>query len=81
MGKEDVGDHVVPTEVTQSKLKACMSCSLIKTTQQFVNDGCDNCPFMSYIGDRERVGACTTSQFIGYVAGGQSSRQSRLRFA
>jgi len=69
MGREgEVGDHVVPLEVTQSKLKACMSCSLIKTTQQFVQDGCDNCPFMSYINDRERVGACTTSQFVGYVA-------------
>lgn len=68
----DVGDHVVPPEWTQSKLKACMSCSLIKTIQQFVQDGCDNCPFMSYEGDRERVTACTTSQFVGYVTTGLS---------
>ncbi|CAN8073306.1 unnamed protein product [Agarophyton chilense] len=59
------GAHVVPTEVTQSRLKACMSCSLIKTTQQFYNDGCDNCPFMSLNGDKERISACTTSQFVG----------------
>lgn len=61
----EVGDHVVPPDVAPSKLKACMSCSLIKTTQQFVQDGCENCHFMSYNGDRERVGACTTSQFVG----------------
>lgn len=65
---QDVGDHVVPSEMAQSKLKACMSCSLIKTTQQFAQDGCDNCPFMSYLNDRERIGACTTSQFVGYVS-------------
>lgn len=67
MPEEEIGDHVVPKEVAQSKLKACMSCSLIKTTQQFVVDGCDNCPFMSYRNDRERVFACTTSQFVGYA--------------
>lgn len=59
------GSHVVPTEVAQSKLKACMSCSLIKTTQQFYTDGCDNCDFMSLAGDKERISACTTSQFVG----------------
>lgn len=67
MTEDDVGDIVVPLEVTQSKLKACMSCSLVKTTQQFFQFGCENCPFMGYEGDRERVGACTTSSFIGYV--------------
>ena len=55
----------MPTSVSQSKLKACMSCSLIKTVQQFVMDGCENCSFMGYRGDRERVTACCTSSFTG----------------
>lgn len=69
MANGSVGDHVVPREMAQSKQKACMSCSLIKTVPQFVEDGCDNCPFMGYQSDRERVLACTTSSFTGsYVA-------------
>ena len=42
-----------------------MSCSLIKTVAQFVSDGCENCDFMGYQMDRERVNACTTSAFVG----------------
>eukprot|EP00172_Hildenbrandia_rubra_P003157 Plantae.Rhodophyta-Hildenbrandia_rubra.ctg47033.p1 GENE.Plantae.Rhodophyta-Hildenbrandia_rubra.ctg47033~~Plantae.Rhodophyta-Hildenbrandia_rubra.ctg47033.p1 ORF type:complete len:148 (-),score=20.23 Plantae.Rhodophyta-Hildenbrandia_rubra.ctg47033:409-789(-) len=59
------GSHVVPTEFTPSKLRSCMSCSLIKTTSQFTRDGCDNCPFLGLAGDRERVLTCTTNSFIG----------------
>lgn len=60
-----VNPNVVPREITPSKLKACMSCSLIKTVPQYVMDGCDNCPFLHLRGDRERVMACTTSNFVG----------------
>ena len=63
-GVED-GSQVVPTEFTPSKLRSCMSCSLIKTTQQFVRDGCDNCQFLYLAGDRERVSTCTTGAIIG----------------
>lgn len=61
----DVDSRVVPLEIAQSKLRACMSCSLIKTVNQFNEDGCENCPFLKYDGDKERISLCTTSQFVG----------------
>lgn len=65
---DEVTDRVVPVETIMSRLKACMSCSLIKTVNQFFSDGCENCTFMSYLGDRERIQACCTSTFVGFVS-------------
>ena len=48
----------VPTELRQ--LRACLVCSLIKTFDQFVRDGCDNCePFLTMRNDSERVQEAT----------------------
>jgi Spt4/RpoE2 zinc finger len=58
-------DRLVPSEMVHSRQRACMSCSLIKSTAQFVSYGCENCPFMGYQSDRERVSACTTPAFVG----------------
>lgn len=58
-------ERTVPAEQTNSKFRACMSCSIIKTFNQFTEFGCENCPFMDYEGDRERVGDCTTNAFTG----------------
>jgi transcription elongation factor SPT4 len=58
-------EGIVPSELAQSRQRACLSCSMIKTTAQFVKFGCDNCPFMGYDDDRERVAACTTPAFTG----------------
>lgn len=60
-----VMESVVPKSLAPTKTRACMSCSLIKTMQQFVEFGCENCPFMHYRGDREQVSACTTTSFTG----------------
>jgi len=49
-------------------LRACLSCSLIKTLEQFENDGCDNCePFLALRHNRENVYDCTSSNFEGMV--------------
>lgn len=58
-------ERIVPSELTNSKMRACMSCSIIKSMSQFTEFGCENCPFMQYEGDKERVGACTTNAFTG----------------
>jgi transcription elongation factor SPT4 len=58
-------ERLVPSEMVHSRQRACMSCSLIKSTAQFVSYGCENCPFMGYQSDRERVSACTTPAFVG----------------
>lgn len=61
-------DSVVPSDLANSRMRACMSCSIIKAQAQFVNYGCENCPFMNFQDDRERVGACTTNSFTGCFA-------------
>lgn len=43
-------------------LRACLSCKLVKTYDQFVNDGCENCP------DYQRVQRFTTPTFHGLIA-------------
>jgi Spt4/RpoE2 zinc finger len=64
-GGSTEAERIVPSEMVHSRQRACMSCSLIKSTAQFVSYGCENCPFMSYQSDRERVSACTTPAFVG----------------
>lgn len=58
-------ERIVPSEMGRTRMRACMSCSLVKSMGQFVAFGCENCPFMDYQGDRERVSACTTTAFVG----------------
>ncbi|KAK9805669.1 hypothetical protein WJX72_010935 [[Myrmecia] bisecta] len=57
----------VPREFGKN-LCACGSCRLVKTFQQFLENGCENCPFLGMEGDRERVSDCTTVNFAGMIA-------------
>mmetsp|Transcript_21165 Transcript_21165/g.36373 ORF Transcript_21165/g.36373 Transcript_21165/m.36373 type:complete len:121 (-) Transcript_21165:1890-2252(-) len=63
MRPEEQPTIVVPNAFT--KLRACLSCSLVKTMGQFHESGCENCPFLSMGGDTERVQECTTTAFQG----------------
>ncbi|KAK4538426.1 hypothetical protein CDCA_CDCA17G4451 [Cyanidium caldarium] len=60
----------VPADMQPAKLRACLSCALVKAVHQFVADGCENCPNLLEpgTGDRERVMAFTTAEFSGLVA-------------
>lgn len=44
-------------------LRCCMVCRLMKTFEQFYDAGCENCPFLSMEGDRERIFDCTSTEF------------------
>jgi transcription elongation factor SPT4 len=61
---------VVPSEVQANKLRACLSCGLVKSVPQFLAYGCENCPGLieAGTGDRERVLTFTTADFSGLVA-------------
>jgi len=48
-------------------LRACLSCTLIKTAAQFEDDGCDNCPFLDLKGSHNNVLDCTTAIFDGSI--------------
>ncbi|PIK60562.1 putative transcription elongation factor SPT4-A [Apostichopus japonicus] len=58
---------IVPTELRHTR--ACLLCSLIKTTDQFEADGCDNCEeYLQMKGNRDMVMDCTSSSFDGMIA-------------
>jgi len=45
-----------------------MFCSLVKTTAQFEENGCENCAFLDMKADRNRVLYCTSPTFDGIIA-------------
>eukprot|EP00243_Klebsormidium_subtile_P006456 TRINITY_DN2747_c0_g1_i1.p2 TRINITY_DN2747_c0_g1~~TRINITY_DN2747_c0_g1_i1.p2 ORF type:complete len:122 (-),score=15.36 TRINITY_DN2747_c0_g1_i1:631-996(-) len=57
----------VPTDFGRS-LRACLRCSLVKTFEQFLEAGCENCDFFVMERDKDRVLECTTHNFSGVIA-------------
>lgn len=57
-------DAIIPTD-WGTRTRACLSCSLMKTVNQFLTMGCENCEFLKMAGDKERVMACTSSAVLG----------------
>ena len=49
-------------------VRSCMRCGIIKTIDQFLEDGCENCPFLDMESNHERCNLCTTAFFEGQVA-------------
>ncbi|VDP05500.1 unnamed protein product [Soboliphyme baturini] len=50
-------------------LRACLLCSLIKSVDQFENDGCENCEqYLMMKHDRDKVYDCTSSNFDGIIS-------------
>ena len=46
-------------------LRACLVCSMVKTLDQFIQDGCDNCErYLNMKGDDEKVSECTRFVFL-----------------
>eukprot|EP01017_Pseudomicrothorax_dubius_P045092 TRINITY_DN773_c0_g1_i1.p1 TRINITY_DN773_c0_g1~~TRINITY_DN773_c0_g1_i1.p1 ORF type:complete len:116 (+),score=24.31 TRINITY_DN773_c0_g1_i1:153-500(+) len=67
MSDDEVGGEGQAYGVPQSlkRLRCCMRCYLIKTEEQFRNEGCENCPTMRQFGD---INGWTTTNFEGFVA-------------
>ncbi|CAA9987197.1 transcription elongation factor SPT4, putative [Plasmodium knowlesi strain H] len=50
------------------KMRACLSCRLLRTEAEFYQNGCSNCKFLQMAGDRHRIHDCTTENFNGFMA-------------
>ena len=58
-GDEVEGDEEVPPQVAELAqasvpsalrgIRACKRCGLLKTLDQFINEGCENCPFLDMV--------------------------------
>ncbi|VWU51636.1 transcription elongation factor SPT4, putative [Hepatocystis sp. ex Piliocolobus tephrosceles] len=63
--KSSRGTHI---EEKALKLRACLSCRLLKTEGEFYESGCANCKYLQMAGDRHRIHDCTTENFNGFMA-------------
>jgi transcription elongation factor SPT4 len=43
----DLAEASVPTAVRG--IRACKRCGILKTIDQFANEGCENCPFLDMV--------------------------------
>merc|ERR1719264_154364 len=59
---------VMSSPSAYGNLRACVRCKLIKTENQFEEDGCENCPTLGIAHDPERVMECTSPHFAGIVS-------------
>jgi len=63
---EELAQASVPTAI--KGVRACLRCGLIKSLDQFLEMGCENCPYLDMEGNHERCNKCTTAFFEGQVA-------------
>uniref|UniRef100_A0AC34QCA6 Transcription elongation factor SPT4 n=1 Tax=Panagrolaimus sp. JU765 TaxID=591449 RepID=A0AC34QCA6_9BILA len=57
---------VIPPHTSQ--LRACLVCSLVKTYDQFVKNGCENCDIYLHMrNDPDRVSDATSQTFSGLI--------------
>mmetsp|Transcript_19489 Transcript_19489/g.24539 ORF Transcript_19489/g.24539 Transcript_19489/m.24539 type:complete len:134 (+) Transcript_19489:120-521(+) len=62
----DLAQGSAPTSL--KTMRACKRCGILKTLHQFLNEGCDNCPYLEMADDRERCNMLTSAFFEGVVA-------------
>eukprot|EP01132_Coremiostelium_polycephalum_P009241 gene9241-11322_t len=57
---------IVPSTFKRSR--ACIECGLVKTVEQFQENGCENCEKNYLKGDKDRVLSNTTQNYEGLIA-------------
>lgn len=63
----DVDPRSVVPNSHRAGLRACLGCRMVKTADQFVHYGCENCPHLDMQNSREQVNECTTTNFEGMI--------------
>jgi transcription elongation factor SPT4 len=65
----------------QKNMRACMVCSVVRTQQQFVTQGCPNCEeILELAGNPEQVNDCTSQVFEGLISVADTNRSWVARF-
>lgn len=63
---QELANASVPSNL--KSIRACKRCGLLKTLDQFFEEGCENCPFFDMQDDADKVSRCTTAFFEGQAA-------------
>eukprot|EP00536_Pseudo-nitzschia_multiseries_P015306 jgi/Psemu1/311932/fgenesh1_kg.855_\ len=62
----DLAEASVPNSIRG--IRACKRCGILKTLDQFINEGCENCPFLDMVDNPERANMCTSAFYEGQAA-------------
>ncbi|KNG50373.1 transcription elongation factor spt4 [Stemphylium lycopersici] len=73
------GAYIPPNQ--QRNMRACMVCSVVRTQQQFMTQGCPNCEdILELIGNPEQINDCTSQVFEGLITVADTSRSWVARY-
>ena len=75
-----MADEAASVPKSVRNLRACLKCALVKTMDQFVETGCENCPELGMTGKRNRVEECTSTSFEGLIALTDANRSWVARY-
>eukprot|EP00049_Salpingoeca_infusionum_P000712 m.41856 g.41856 ORF g.41856 m.41856 type:complete len:129 (+) comp10619_c0_seq3:43-429(+) len=69
MAEEAASDPIDICPSSSHDVVACLMCSLLKTRDQFYDDGCDNCEeFLHIQNNRDNLHDFTTANYYGVVS-------------
>jgi transcription elongation factor SPT4 len=73
------GAYIPPGQ--QRNMRACMVCSVVRTQQQFLSQGCPNCEdILELTGNPEQINDCTSQVFEGLITVADTSRSWVARY-
>jgi len=73
------GAYIPPNQ--QRNMRACMVCSIVRTQQQFLTEGCPNCEdVLELAGNPEQINDCTSQVFDGLITVADTSRSWVARY-
>jgi transcription elongation factor SPT4 len=73
------GAYIPPNQ--QRNMRACMVCSVVRTQQQFLTQGCPNCEeILELAGNPEQINDCTSQVFEGLITVADTSRSWVARY-
>lgn len=74
------GNSYIPPS-QQRHMRACMVCSIVRTHQQFLQQGCPNCEdILELIGNPEQINDCTSQVFEGLITVADTKRSWVARY-
>jgi transcription elongation factor SPT4 len=73
------GAYIPPNQ--QRNMRACMVCSVVRTQQQFMTQGCPNCEdIIELAGNPEQINDCTSQVFEGLITVADTTRSWVARY-
>ncbi|RYN37928.1 hypothetical protein AA0112_g4337 [Alternaria arborescens] len=73
------GAYIAPGQ--QRNMRACMVCSIVRTQNQFLTQGCPNCEeILELAGNPEQINDCTSQVFEGLITVADTSRSWVARY-